>query len=45
MRKDSHAWKQLRNTETGLGWDPILGKIKASTEWWDKKIKISFFLK
>ncbi|KAJ8422517.1 hypothetical protein Cgig2_028274 [Carnegiea gigantea] len=39
MRKDWRAWKQLRNTETGLGWDPISGKIKASTKWWHKKIK------
>ncbi|KAJ8443416.1 LOW QUALITY PROTEIN: hypothetical protein Cgig2_024193 [Carnegiea gigantea] len=39
MRKDWCARKQLRNTETGLGWDPISGKIEASAKWWDKKIK------
>ena len=44
MRKDWRAWEQLRNIEAGLGWDPISGKIEASTEWWDKKIKVSFFL-
>ena len=42
MRKDWRAWKQLRNMETGLGWDHVLGKIEASTEWWEKKIKVSF---
>ncbi|KAJ8420417.1 hypothetical protein Cgig2_011963 [Carnegiea gigantea] len=39
MRKDCFAWKQLRNIETGLGCNPISGKIEASTAWWDKEIK------
>ena len=42
MRKDWRAWKHLKTTETGLGWDPISGKIDASHEWWEKKIKVSF---
>ncbi|KAJ8438213.1 LOW QUALITY PROTEIN: hypothetical protein Cgig2_011575 [Carnegiea gigantea] len=45
MRKDWHAWKHLRTTETGLGWDPISGKIKTSAEWWDKKIKENQYVK
>ncbi|KAJ8421445.1 hypothetical protein Cgig2_012091 [Carnegiea gigantea] len=45
MRKDWRAWKQLRNTKTGLGWDPLSGKIEATTEWWDKKIKENQYIK
>ncbi|KAJ8442705.1 hypothetical protein Cgig2_001798 [Carnegiea gigantea] len=45
MRKDWRACKQLRNIETGLGWDPISEKIEASTEWWDKKIKENQYVK
>ena len=45
MRKDWCAWKHLKTTETGLGWNPISGKTDASHEWWDKKMKVSFFLK
>ncbi|KAJ8424598.1 hypothetical protein Cgig2_028658 [Carnegiea gigantea] len=43
--KDWRTWKQLRNTETGLGWDPISEKIESSTEWWDKKIKENQYVK
>ena len=43
MKKDWCLWKQLKRTETGLGWDPILGKLSCSNEWWDAKIKVSLF--
>ncbi|KAJ8452563.1 hypothetical protein Cgig2_004899 [Carnegiea gigantea] len=45
MRKDWRAWKQFRNTETGLGWDPISGKIETSIEWWDKNLKENQYVK
>ncbi|KMT12680.1 hypothetical protein BVRB_4g087790 isoform A [Beta vulgaris subsp. vulgaris] len=38
MRRDWQLWKFLKTGETGLGWDPTTGKIKASIEWWEKKI-------
>ncbi|XP_048495545.1 uncharacterized protein LOC125495053 [Beta vulgaris subsp. vulgaris] len=39
MRKDWIKWKSLKSSETGLGWDPISGKIDATDEWWQRKIK------
>ncbi|KAL2921783.1 histone H3-like centromeric protein CSE4 [Bienertia sinuspersici] len=39
MRKDWRNWKALKTSETGLGWDLISGRIEASNEWWQKKIK------
>ena len=43
MKKDWRLWNQLKRTESGLGWDPILGKLSCSDEWWDTKIKVSLF--
>ena len=43
MTKDWRAWKHLKYIEMGLDWDPISGKIEASTEWWDKKLRLAFF--
>ncbi|KAL2893661.1 hypothetical protein RDABS01_009570 [Bienertia sinuspersici] len=39
MRRDYCLWKALKNSETGLGWDPVSRKIDASNEWWQRKIK------
>ncbi|KAL2933663.1 L10-interacting MYB domain-containing protein, partial [Bienertia sinuspersici] len=39
MRKDWRNWMALKTSETGLGWDPISGRIEASNELWQKKIK------
>ncbi|KAL2929618.1 L10-interacting MYB domain-containing protein, partial [Bienertia sinuspersici] len=39
MRKDWIKWKALKKSETGLGWDPITGKIDAPREWWTRKLK------
>ncbi|KAL2921732.1 L10-interacting MYB domain-containing protein [Bienertia sinuspersici] len=39
MRKDWRNWKDLKSSETGLGWNPVTGKIDASDEWWQRKIK------
>jgi len=33
----------LKFGETGLGWDPLTGKLSCSDEWWDGKTKVSFF--
>lgn len=41
MRKDWRIWKFLKYGETGLGWDPVTGKLSCSNEWWDRKIKVS----
>ncbi|KAL2927283.1 hypothetical protein RDABS01_001263 [Bienertia sinuspersici] len=40
MRRDYRFWKALKNSETGLGWDPVSGKIGALNEWWQRKIKV-----
>ncbi|KAJ8433897.1 hypothetical protein Cgig2_004619 [Carnegiea gigantea] len=45
IRRDWRAWKHLRSRKTGLGWDPISGKIEASAEWWDKKINENQYVK
>uniref|UniRef100_A0A803N2W9 DDE Tnp4 domain-containing protein n=1 Tax=Chenopodium quinoa TaxID=63459 RepID=A0A803N2W9_CHEQI len=39
MRKDWRHWKALKSKETGLGWNPQSGRIDATNEWWDQKIK------
>lgn len=39
MKNDWRLWKQLKTLETGLGWNPIAGKIEALDEWWMKKIE------
>ncbi|XP_057251333.1 uncharacterized protein LOC125497952 [Beta vulgaris subsp. vulgaris] len=39
MRRDWRNWTKLKSSETGLGWDPNSGKIDASDEWWQRKIK------
>ena len=36
-----NVWKQLFERETGLGYDPDIGKIDASDEWWERKLKVS----
>lgn len=45
MKKDWRNWKFLRFEETGLGWDPVMGKVSGTDEWWDRKIKVSLFHK
>ena len=40
MRKDWRHWKSLKQSETGIGWDPKSGKIDATNEWWQRKIKV-----
>ena len=40
-KNDWRLWKQLKTLETGLGWNPVTGKIEASDEWWLKKIEVS----
>ncbi|KAL2930162.1 hypothetical protein RDABS01_035572 [Bienertia sinuspersici] len=43
MIRDWRYWRDLKRSETGLGWDPISGKIDASDEWWKIKIKFKKF--
>ncbi|XP_020268381.1 uncharacterized protein LOC109843825 [Asparagus officinalis] len=39
MKRDWRIWKGLKQSETGLGWDCITGKLDCSNEWWEIKIK------
>ncbi|XP_020253757.1 uncharacterized protein LOC109830803 [Asparagus officinalis] len=39
MKRDWRIWKGLKQSETGLGWDYITGKLDCSNEWWEIKIK------
>ncbi|KAK2383299.1 hypothetical protein P8452_38479 [Trifolium repens] len=39
MKKDWRIWRFLKFGETGLGWDPVTGKLSCSDDWWDRKIK------
>ena len=41
LKREYSAWMDLKNQETGLGWDDAKGTIDASEDWWDKKIKVS----
>ncbi|XP_074369439.1 uncharacterized protein LOC141710809 [Apium graveolens] len=41
LKTEWKLWKELIGKETGLGWDPRLEMIDASTDWWDDKIKIN----
>lgn len=41
MKKLWKDWKDLKNGETGLGWDAEKGTITADSEWWDNKIKVN----
>ncbi|XP_030949036.1 uncharacterized protein LOC115972960 [Quercus lobata] len=36
---DWRVWEQLRNRDTGLGWDAVKGTIAATNDWWDRKLK------
>ena len=44
MKKLYKLWKELRHGETGIGWDPVRGRITADDSWWEKKIKVRFRL-
>ncbi|KAJ1440764.1 Myb/SANT-like domain [Sesbania bispinosa] len=39
MKKDWRTWRFLKFGETGLGWDPVTGKLDCSEEWWSRKVK------
>ena len=34
-------WEQLRNLDTGLGWDAVKGTIHATDDWWKRKLEMS----
>ncbi|XP_050261228.1 L10-interacting MYB domain-containing protein-like [Quercus robur] len=39
LKIDWRVWEQLNSHDTGLGWDAVKGKINASDDWWDRKLK------
>ena len=41
LKGDWRLWEQLRNLDTGLGWDAVKGTIAATDDWWDLKLKVS----
>ena len=41
LKGDWRVWEQLRNLDTGLGWDAVKGTIAATDDWWDLKLKVS----
>ena len=45
LRRQQKVWKWLFEHETGLGYDPDTGKIDASDEWWERKLKVSLFMR
>ncbi len=34
------AWKELKFSQTGLGWDREKGTIDATPEWWKEKLEV-----
>lgn len=40
MKEKWRLWKELKEKDTGTGWDPEKGRIDATDEWWAKKIKV-----
>ncbi|XP_050241913.1 uncharacterized protein LOC126690829 [Quercus robur] len=36
---DWRVWEQLKNLDTSLGWDAVKGTIRATDDWWDRKLK------
>ncbi|KAM3685305.1 hypothetical protein ACB094_11G108900 [Castanea mollissima] len=45
LRGQCKVWKRLFEHETGLGYDPNIGKIDASDERWERKLKQNRFVK
>ena len=41
LKGEWRVWEQLKNLDTGLGWDAVKGTIAASDDWWDRKLKVS----
>ena len=41
LRKQWKTWKEVFEREIGLGYDPVIGKIKANDEWWTWKLEVS----
>ena len=40
LKKQWKNWKECFG-ETGLGYDPVTGVMKATDEWWTRKIQVS----
>ena len=41
LKGDWRVWEQLRNLDTGLGQDAMKGTIRATDDWWSRKLKVS----
>ena len=41
LKGDQGVWEQLRNLDTGLGWDAVKGTIHATDDWWKRKLEMS----
>ncbi|XP_065628513.1 L10-interacting MYB domain-containing protein-like isoform X2 [Quercus suber] len=39
LKGDWRVWEQLRNLDTGLGWDAERGTIRAPDDWWTRKLE------
>ncbi|KAL4610228.1 hypothetical protein ACB092_08G036500 [Castanea dentata] len=39
LKGDWKVWEQLISHDIGLGWDVEKGTVKASKDWWDRKLK------
>jgi hypothetical protein len=40
MKRDWRLWRQLKDSDTGLGWNYRLGTLDCSNEWWERKIQV-----
>ncbi len=45
LKREYSAWMDLKNLQTGLGWDNAKGTIDASEDWWEKKMKVSLTIR
>ncbi|XP_023928137.2 L10-interacting MYB domain-containing protein-like [Quercus suber] len=39
LKGEWRVWEQLRNLDTGLGWDAEKGTILATDDWWTRKLE------
>ncbi|XP_038688116.1 uncharacterized protein LOC119987305 isoform X2 [Tripterygium wilfordii] len=39
LRKDWTLWTKMMSKDTGIGWNPELGTVDATNEWWEERFK------